>query len=350
MIVQLTRFILATLGALAGLAVRDLIDWTQQYGFPEYSVIILFIILGASIGFIFGGIIGRELQRGYIYLEDYLHRLSVSDLMLGTSGLLVGLVIALIVSVPVRLLQPPSIALAGQVGIFVVAAYAGVRVAMIKRRDFARIFPRMAETAEQAGSGSAKVLDTSAVIDGRFAELRRTGAIEGSVRVPGFVLSELQTLADSSDDTRRQRGRRGLDLLAGLRSGDDPVEMLDIDYPELPDVDAKLIRFARDSGARIVTVDYNLTQVARAQGLSVVNINDLAAALRPNHLPGETLRLHVIREGKESDQGVAYLEDGTMVVIAGGRDLIGTDTDATVTSVLQTSGGRMVFARPRADA
>jgi uncharacterized protein YacL len=349
MIVQLTRFVLATAGALAGLQVKGLIDWTKQYGFPEILVIILFVILGTSIGFIFGGIIGRELQRGYIYLEDYLRRLSVSELMLGTVGLFVGLGLALIVSVPIQLLEPASVALAGSIASFIVLGYAGVRIAMIKRRDFARLFPRLGEVGT-ATTPAVRLLDTSGVIDGRFAELMRAGFVDGPVRVPGFVLAELQTLADSADDLRRARGRRGLDLLATMRAGDHPVDVFDADYPAIPEVDGKLVQLARDVRAQLVTVDYNLSQVARVQGIDVLNINDLAAALRPSHLPGEQLRIHVVREGKESDQGVGYLEDGTMVVVQNGREFIGQDIDTTVTSVLQTAGGRMVFVRPKAPA
>jgi uncharacterized protein YacL len=346
MIVQLSRLTMATLGALAGLMVRGLIDWTTTYGFPEYAVIILFVILGASIGFIFGGIIGRELQRGFLHLEDYLAGLSVSDLILGTVGLLVGLVIALIVSFPVQLLRPVGVAISGAVGIFIVLSYLSVRVAMIKRRDFARLFPKMDRGGDH--DSVTKVLDTSAVIDGRFLELFRSGYVEGPVRVPGFVLAELQQLADSADDTRRARGRRGLDLLATLRGGDTAIDVFDADYPQITEVDAKLVQLAKDAQASLVTVDYNLSQVAKVQGVRVLNVNDLAAALRPNHLPGETLRIHVVREGKEADQGVGYLEDGTMVVVQTGRSLIGEDVDTTVTSVLQTSGGRMIFARPNA--
>lgn len=350
MIVQLTRFVLATLGALAGLEVRGLIDWTKQYGFPEYSVIILFVILGAAIGFILGGIVGRELQRGYIHMEDYLRGLSVSDLILGTSGLLVGLTFALIVSPPLRLLEPTSVAVGGQIALYTVLGYLCTRLVMLKRVDFARVFPALATEAGAGLSLPPKVLDTSAVIDGRFAELAKAGFVEGDVRVPGFVISELQTLSDSADDTKRARGRRGLDLLATLRKGDRPVEVFDADYPEIPDVDSKLVQLAKDATAQLVTVDYNLSQVARVQGVQVLNINDLAAALRPNHLPGESLRLHVVREGKEPEQGVGYLEDGTMVVVQNGVGLVGQDADMVVTSVLQTAGGRMIFARPRMPA
>jgi len=228
---------------------------------------------------------------------------------------------------------------------FIVLGYGGVRIAMVKRRDVSQLFPSLPEAS---GGLKTKLLDTSAVIDGRFAELMRAGFVEGPVRVPGFVLAELQTLADSADDLRRAGGRRGLDLLATIRTGDHAVEVFEADYPEITSVDAKLVQLARDIDAQLVTVDYNLSQVARVQGVDVLNIHDLVAALRPNHLPGEALRIHVVREGKESDQGVGYLEDGTMVVVQNGRGLIGEDIDTTVTSVLQTSGGRMVFVRPKA--
>lgn len=348
MFVQLTRFIMATLGALAGLSVKGLIDWNQQIGYSIPTVIVLFVILGASIGFIFGGMIGRELQRTYLFFEDFVRGMSISDLILGVVGLLVGLVVALILSIPVRSLQPPLLGLLGQVGFYFVFAYVGVRVALIKRREVGRLTARLLPGGGEADPVTTKILDTSAVIDGRFAELLRAGFIEGEVRVPGFVLTELQTLADSADDLRRARGRRGLDLLASLRAGEHAVELFSIDYPEIAEVDGKLVQLARDAAASIVTVDYNLTQLARVQGLHVLNINDLAAALKPSHLPGEIIRLAISREGKEADQGVGYLADGTMVVVHDGRKLIGQDADIIVTSVLQTAGGRMVFARPKA--
>jgi uncharacterized protein YacL len=348
MFVQLTRFVLATLGALAGLSVQSLIEWNQQIGYSIPIVIILFVILGASIGFILGGIVGRELQRAFLFFEDYVRGMSVSDLALGSVGLLTGLVIALILAQPVRSLQPASLALIGQVGLYIPCAYVGVRIALIKRRDVARMFSRGGQSLDDPRGASTKVLDTSAIIDGRFAELMRAGFVEGSVRVPGFVLAELQTLSDSADDLRRARGRRGLDLLAALRSGEHAVDVFSVDYPELADVDSKLVQLARDAKVTIITVDYNLTQVARVQGLQVLNVNDLAAALKPAHLPGETIRIHVAREGKEPDQGVGYLADGTMVVVHNGRSLLGEEIDVIVTSVLQTAGGRMVFARPKA--
>lgn len=346
MIVQLSRFVLATAGALAGLGVKDLVDWKQTLGFPEYLVIILFIILGCSIGFIFGGIIGRELTRAYLFIEDYLRRMSIGDLLLATSGLVVGFLIALFVSTPIRLIEPTWIAVTGTVMMFIVLGYAGVRIAMLKRADFARLVPRVGDVPPRAqGASRPKLLDTSALIDGRFAELVRGGYVEGDVRVPGFVLSELQALADSGDETKRARGRRGLDLLATLRTGDHVVSAFEADYPELSAVDDKLLRLGMDTGGTIVTVDHNLAQVAKVSGVGVLNINELASALRPNHLPGERLRIFVAKEGKEPEQGVGYLEDGTMVVVQDGRAAIGSEADVVVTSVLQTSAGRMLFTK-----
>lgn len=348
-LVQFSRAVMATLGALAGLSVQGLIDWNQQIGYSVQLVIILFVILGTSVGFILGGMLGRELQRGYEILESYVRDMRLSDLILSVSGLLVGLVIALIVSVPVRGLQPPMVGIIGQIGIFIVLGYVGIRVASVKRRDVKEAFAHLGNGRDSSSSSAAvRLLDTSAIIDGRFAKLIDSGFIDGDVRVPGFVLSEMQTLADSADDVRRARGRRGLDLLATLRSGDHPIEVFAADYPEIPDVDSKLVQLALDLHASIVTVDFNLTQVARFQDIRVLNVNDLATALKPAHLPGEQLRVGIAKEGKEPDQGVGYLEDGTMVVVQNGLKLVGSTADVFVTSVLQTAGGRMVFARPAA--
>ena len=183
------------------------------------------------------------------------------------------------------------------------------------------------------------------MIDSRFVELRRLGFLPGSLRVPRFVLAELQTLADSADDTRRARGRRGLDLLASLPAAD-AVPVFETDYPDTPQVDEKLMRLAVDARGSIITVDYNLSKVARVRGIDVINLNEAASALRPNYIPGEIIRLKVAKQGKDADQGVGYLDDGTMVVVQSGRELIGTEADVEVTSVLQTSAGRMIFARP----
>ncbi len=193
---------------------------------------------------------------------------------------------------------------------------------------------------------SYKVLDTSVIIDGRIADICDTSFIEGTLVVPQFILKELQLIADSSDGMKRQRGRRGLDVLDHLqKSSRVSVIISETDFPDVPDVDSKLIECAKSLGARIVTNDFNLNKVAQLQGLTVLNINELANALKPVVLPGEGMRVFILKEGKEKDQGVAYLDDGTMVVVDNSRRMIGQTIDITVTSVLQTTVGKMIFGR-----
>ncbi len=199
---------------------------------------------------------------------------------------------------------------------------------------------------EKSVGRSYKILDTSVIIDGRIADLCDTSFIEGTLVVPQFILKELQLVADSADGLKRQRGRRGLDILDHLqKSKQVSVMITEMDFPEVKDVDSKLIELAKRLDARIVTNDLNLNKVARLQGISVLNINELANALKPIVLPGEAMRVFIIKEGKEKDQGVAYLDDGTMVVVDNSRRMIGQNLDITVTSVLQTTVGKMIFGR-----
>lgn len=198
------------------------------------------------------------------------------------------------------------------------------------------------------GTAAPKVLDTSAIIDGRIADICETGFLEGTILVPQFVLKELQYIADTPEPMRRARGRRGLDVLDKLQRGAKvPVRIIEEDFLEIKEVDQKLIELARRKGAKIVTTDYNLNKVAKLHGIEVLNVNELVNALRPVVLPGETLKVQVIREGKEPEQGVGYLEDGTMVVIEDGKKSIGQEVEITVTSVLQTPSGRIIFGREK---
>jgi len=199
---------------------------------------------------------------------------------------------------------------------------------------------------EKSVGRAYKILDTSVIIDGRIADLCDTSFIEGTLVVPQFVLKELQIIADSADGLKRQRGRRGLDVLDHLqKSKGVSVMITEMDFPDIRDVDSKLIELGKRLDAKIVTNDLNLNKIARLQGVSVLNINELANALKPIVLPGETMRVFIIKEGKEKDQGVAYLDDGTMVVVDNSRRLIGQNVDITVTSVLQTTVGKMIFGR-----
>ena len=346
MIVHITRVVFIAAGALGGFAVSGLIDWSDHMGYPPYVVILIFIILGLLIGYVLGGIFGRELAAVYQRAEERLQRTAPFDLLLGIAGLIVGLAVAWLASVPLRFIEPGWISGLATVLLFLMLGSLGVRIAFIKRGDFARAMPLMAEADVACDKGQLKVLDTSAIIDGRFTALRELGLLEGELRVPRFVLGELHTLADSADDARRARGRRGLDLLSRLKDEEaSRIEVFETDYPEIPDVDNKLLHLGAETGATILTVDHNLTSVARVRGVAVLNLNEIASTMRPNYLPGERIRLRIAKEGKESGQGVGYLEDGTMVVVADGRDHIGSESDVEVTSVLQTSAGRMIFAR-----
>jgi uncharacterized protein YacL len=345
MILQLARIILISAGALGGFAASREIDWTAQTGFSEGSVIFILIILGASIGYVLGGILGRELTTAYRRVGRRIADLETPQLLLGALGFVAGLFVAFLISSSLlRYIDRPQwLGLGATILLYVFGAYAGISLFTMPGREAGGLWPP--SSTSPMGGRPPKLLDTSAIIDGRFAELARLGLLEGPLRVPRFVLVELQTLADSADDTRRARGRRGLDLLTTLSSAQPGVTVLEADFSEVPTVDAKIVRLAHSSGGTVVTVDYNLTKVARVEGAAVINVNEIAEALRPVLLPGDDLHLSVLREGKEAGQGVGYLEDGTMVVIAEGAEAVGREIDVEITSVLQTSAGRMVFAR-----
>lgn len=344
MIQAITRFVLIAAGLLGGYVVTRVVDWQTELGLQPSYVIFLFVILGAAIGFVLGGIVGRELTYAWQRTEARIAELSSADLVLGTVGLVVGLLIAFFATQPLRLLQPASLAISVSALLFVMAAYIGVAVALTRRREFVSLFPRFGGHESMPAKERLVVLDTSVVIDGRFMELRRAGFLPGTPRVPRFVLQELHTLSDSADDLKRSRGRRGLDLLATLPE-DEGMVVVEVDYPDIAAVDEKLMRLAADTNAILVTVDYNLTKVARVRGIEVLNITEAAEALRPNFIPGDRFVVRVAKAGKEPGQGVGYLEDGTMVVVSAARQVIGQDVEVEVASVLQTSGGRMIFAR-----
>jgi len=345
MFVQLARVSLVTVGALGGFAVSRQIDWTRQTGLSEGYVIFVLIILGASIGYVLGGILGREITAAYRRIHARLAELRTPALLLGAMGFVVGLLVAFLISTSLlRYIERPEwLGFLATALVYIFCAYAGVTLFMLPGRDASLTWGL--EAGSRVDARPPKLLDTSAIIDGRFAELTAAGLLEGPLRVPRFVLVELQTLADSADDSRRARGRRGLDLLTSLAAGERGVLVIEADFPEIPTVDAKLVRLALSSGGSVVTVDYNLTKVARVEGATVLNINEASDALRPVLLPGDELRIAVTKEGKEAGQGVGYLGDGTMVVVTDGARAIGAEATTEVTSVLQTSAGRMVFAR-----
>ena len=243
----------------------------------------------------------------------------------------------------------PTTAIFIRIFFLIILPYIGFLVGMRKSEwlDPAYLFRFF---KEKSVGRASKILDTSVIIDGRIADLCGTSFIEGTLVVPQFVLKELQLVADSPDGLKRQRGRRGLDVLDHLqKSKGVSVMITEMDFPDIRDVDSKLIELGKRLDAKIVTNDLNLNKIARLRGVSVLNINELANALKPIVLPGESMRVFIIKEGKEKDQGVAYLDDGTMVVVDNSRRLIGQNVDITVTSVLQTTVGKMIFGRYNED-
>jgi uncharacterized protein YacL len=266
---------------------------------------------------------------------------------LGVGAIIVGLVMGLLLGVPLAQLGGTAGSLLPPLVALLLAAL--MLAATLYKRDV--LLPAVAgflPGRHAARHVQTVVVDTSAVIDGRIVDIGRTGFILGSLVVPRFVLDELQRIADSPDTMRRNRGRRGLEMLTALQKDSiSPIEVSEATYPEIGEVDAKLVAFARDNNAAILTNDLNLNRVAELQGIRVLNINELANAVKAVLHPGEELTIRIIQEGKEPGQGVGYLEDGTMIVVEGGSRMIDTDLPITVTRVLQTVAGRMVFAQPR---
>lgn len=345
MLVAIVRLVFMISGGIGGY--RLMLEFRRFWGEDEVawiSALILSVILLVGVGYVVGGIIGRQIERLLERIEHSLQRYTGTDLIVAVFGLLVGLVVAALVSLPIREIEFFGTYLSAL--LFIIFGYLGLRLSLRKREDLRGISLLAAVPGRAPVGPRPKVLDTSVVIDGRIADIAGTGFLEGAVLVPRFVLRELQDLADSEDPLKRNRARRGLDVLSGLqREQKIGVEIADQDYPEVAGVDAKLIRLAKELDTLIVTNDYNLNKVAELEGVRVLNINELANAVKPVVLPGERMAVQVIREGKEANQGVAYLDDGTMVVIEGGKRFIGLQVDISVTSILQTPAGRMIFAK-----
>ncbi len=287
-------------------------------------------------------------------LRGILLRVSAQTLAAGMAGLIVGLIIAALLSFPLSLLPAPFGQLMPFVGVLLFS-YFGVAIFVMRQSDIfavTRLFPGARNTQEENTSlgheGSRTVLlDTSVIIDGRIADIAHTGFLSGTLLIPRFVLNELQYIADSPDSLRRQRGRRGMEVLSRLQKDTIiPVRISDIDVEGVREVDDKLVILARQLRCPILTNDYNLNRIAELQGVAILNVNELANAVKMVLLPGEPLVVAIIQEGKEVGQGVGYLDDGTMVVVEEGRSYLNRDVTVTVTKVLQTAAGRMIFARP----
>ncbi len=308
-----------------------------------------------------GGVIGALIAQWVVlrpatWLQKGVRELTLSQILAGTVGLVVGLVIAALVSIPLSSLPFPFGNILPTLAALVLA-YLGITVMLLRQQDIFGLFRRRSatlpggvrfgEVAEIEEHPEVLLLDTSVIIDGRIADIITTGFIRAPLWVPRFVLNELQYVADSPDTLRRNRGRRGLEMLNRMQKESPvPVRIVDMDVDSARQVDAKLVQLGQQLNCPIITNDYNLNRVAGLQGVTVLNINELSNAVKSVVLPGETMTIRVIQEGKEVGQGVGYLDDGTMVVVENGRRYIDSEIEVAVTKVLQTNAGRMIFAAP----
>jgi len=293
---------------------------------------------GAAVAFVLG--------LAFMVIEIRIRRFQFKTIWSAGLGLIIGILLGwMIGSIYESIVHTTEMATFIRMFFLIVLPYIGLLVGTRKPEwlapaNLVRMFK------EKSAGRSFKIIDTSVIIDGRIADLCDTAFIEGTLVIPQFVLKELQVIADSADPLKRQRGRRGLDVLDHLqKSSQVSVVVSDLDFPDVRDVDSKLLECAKTLGAKIITNDFNLNKVARIHGIQVLNVNELAGALRPVVLPGEAMKVFILKEGKERDQGVAYLDDGTMVVVDDSRRMIGQTVTITVTSVLQTTVGKMIFGR-----
>ena len=373
MIYRILRYVIAILVGTAAYVGMDslapiidpyLVSQFESFGdmsltIARISVLILGTLIGVIIGYLISSFI---LKQGLVIakrLERILTHIPNQELIAGTIGLLFGLIIANLIGVAFN--QVPIIGPYIPIILSAIFGYSGLKI-------MARKGPEMYNNYVQQWSGDGnkktsrfkmfsthksdkttstpKLLDTSVIIDGRIKELCNTGFIEGPLMVPLFVLNELQIISDSADSTKRNRGRRGLDILKEMQDANKvAIEVVEDDYDDLTEVDSKLMRLALDKQWKLMTNDFNLNKVARVQGIEVLNLNELANVLKPALIAGEWIRVQIMKEGKEVHQGVAYLDDGTMIVVEDGKPYVGQTVEVMVTSILQTSAGRMIFAR-----
>jgi uncharacterized protein YacL len=326
----------------------------NQLPAADASLLARYTIVSTLIGMLVGLILTPYIStRPIRFIRKNFNRLSVESIVIILSGLIAGLLIAALLAFPLSLLPDPFGEILPFVGVCIFV-YFGISLFSMRQNDISALFTSFSSKREgNAGSGGWQninrtiLLDTSVIIDGRVADIAKTGFLPGTMLIPRFVLLELQYIADSSDAMRRQRGRRGMEVLAELQKGSSvAVRISDIDVEGVKEVDDKLVILARQMKCPILTNDYNLNRIAEIQGVTILNINELANSVKSVVLPGEILQVSVIQEGKESGQGVGYMEDGTMVVVENGNKYLNKDIQVSVTKVLQTAAGRMIFAKP----
>jgi uncharacterized protein YacL len=341
------RILFALLGALAGYQVGGRIRVSAFSPVLDrvggLLWLVAFTLAGFVLGWVFGVLLSRLLRRGLDDVDDVLARTSGAEVLVAIGGVVVGLSIATLISL--ALVRIPLVGPYLTVPIYLLSGYFTAYVAARKHLEILRLLGVRGAAEGLPGLTPSKLLDSSAIIDGRVLEIAGTGFVEGELLVPRFVVEELQRLADSAGAEKRVRGRRGLDFVRRLQAGPGAVRIDDTDYADIEGVDAKLVRLGRELGAQIVTTDFALDKVAEIQGVKVLNVNDLANSVKAAVMPGEVIEVKVLRAGREHDQGVGYLDDGTMIVIEAGAPLVGSRVQAAVTSVLQSPSGKMIFSR-----
>jgi len=348
MIIELVRLLVTlSFSAVGFLVGREVPGWFDPGSVNSDLAVVLSSLLGALIGYVAGGLLGRGIRRGLDRAPDLVGEASGPQLFAGAFGLVAGLLVGVVASLPLVLLTPPIVGWPVAALVVLVLAAAGARVFAARAHDLlAAAGLRTRRPPSRLPAPGGYVVDTAAAIDGRVLELARVGLIGGQLWIPEFVLDELQGIADSGSKDRRRRGRRGLEVLEALR--DLPaveLQTVEAEVPGFEEVDAKLIDMCRSSGATLISTDSNLVRAAGLRGVPVLNPHTLGESLRPLRAPGDRLSLKVEREGTEPGQGVGYLDDGTMVVVEEAAALVGSTVEVEVASTLRTAMGRIVFAR-----
>lgn len=370
MLDKVLRFVITVLMAIVGLALmrfaNPLLNFLIGAEILKMGIfgmtltnllsILLGGIVGGGIGFVVSPYLVNKLLKFSLWVEGQLNKMPIHDVIAGVFGLAIGLILANLLG---SAFSPiPIVGNYIPVVLSIIFGYLGIHIMLQKRKEVAGLLefiPRMIKEKgkdrdkDKVDGSQYKLLDTSVIIDGRIADICKSGFIEGTILIPVFVLEELQHIADSSDVLKRNRGRRGLDVLNRIQKEFGMYVQIDSrDFEDISEVDSKLVKLGQLVKGKIITNDYNLNKVSELQGVPVLNINELSNAVKPVVIPGENMVVCVVKDGKEFGQGVAYLDDGTMIVVEGGKKYMGETIEVVVTSVLQTAAGRMIFAKPKA--
>lgn len=367
MVKKVVKFLISALGILIGYGVVALLFQTNLINVASDALqIVIYAVVMALFGVILYLFSDRIINYGSYVLDEVekvLTNIPPTDIVFGAFGLLFGLILSFFISASLRAIETPlwnSIVLVITIIIYVVLGTMGARLAIRYKGEVLKMLPNRTEeklvnkkrylrTADKVSvsAGCPKILDTSVIIDGRILNIVESGFLDGPLVIAEFVLEELQFIADSSDELKRERGRRGLDIVKDIQESK-KVEVIisDRDYEDVAEVDIKLLKLTQELNGKVMTNDYNLNKVASVQDIPVLNVNDLANAVKTIVIPGERMRVTIIKEGKEKKQGLAYLSDGTMIVVEDAKTRIGEDLDVIVTTVLQTAAGKMIFAKP----